>query len=359
MKRLPRRLALWGGAVAIAGGGFAFMANNAVSASSAGEGFNNISGYTVSGITYNDVCTGTLPNKVCTTNTFTLNLKPNVWNTSAPKEVAVTVFTGSTHTTITRTTGATHGGTLQITLMTTSTHAKAYYHVHVITSSPLFLHTITGLDVAAKLARLGVAVRPGEVVTPVRAAVLTLHRMGAKAPYLVVDERLEPEFSSLTLAGVFPDPPTERPDFIVVGDIGERWDYGLMSSLFAMISDGARLLALHKGRAWQTGSGLALDIGAFVAGLEYASGSEAIVTGKPSADFFLAALSAIGVTPAEAVMIGDDIDGDIGGAQSAGIRGVLVRTGKYRREHVERSGVTPWRTVDSLASLESLPELGP
>ena len=75
-------------------------------------------------------------------------------------------------------------------------------------------------DVEAKLARLGIEARPGEVMTPVRAAVSTLRRMGAKAPYLVVDERVAPEFGSLTPAGVFPDPPTERPDFIVVGDIG-------------------------------------------------------------------------------------------------------------------------------------------
>lgn len=209
-------------------------------------------------------------------------------------------------------------------------------------------------DVEAKLARLGIEVRSGEVVTPVGAAISILQERGAKAPYLVVDERVAPEFAAPAPVGVFPEPPARDPDFIVVGDIGRRWDYELMSSLFEMLSKGARLVALHKGRTWQTGSGLALDIGAFVAGLEYASRTEAIVTGKPAPDFFSAALAGMGLAAAQAVMVGDDIDSDIGGAQDAGIRGALVRTGKYRRALAERSAVIPWATIDSIADLDAL-----
>lgn len=152
MSRLSRRLAVWGGAAAIAGGGFAFMANNTVAASNAGEGIGAISGYTVSGITYNDVCTGTAPNQVCTTDTFTLNLKPDVWTNSAPKEIAVSLFHGTTKLiTVTRTTGTTHTGTITVTLETTTNPSNAFYHVHVRPSTAQFLHTITGLDVAASV----------------------------------------------------------------------------------------------------------------------------------------------------------------------------------------------------------------
>lgn len=213
--------------------------------------------------------------------------------------------------------------------------------------------------VEEKLTRLGIEVRAGEVATPLRAASSILRRRGATSPYLVVDERVASEFDALGPVGRYPAPPSAPPDFIVVGDIGRRWDYDLMNSLFSMVTAGARLLALHKGRTWQTGSGLALDIGAFVAGLEYASRTEAIVTGKPSPEFFLAALADMDVAAGAAVMIGDDIDGDIAGAQSAGIRGVLVRTGKYRQEYVERSGIVPWRTLDSIAEVgELLGEVG-
>ena len=34
--------------------------------------------------------------------------------------------------------------------------------------------------------------------------------------------------------------------------------------------------------------------------------------------------------PFQAVMVGDDIVSDVGGAQACGIRGLQVRTGKYR-----------------------------
>lgn len=209
-------------------------------------------------------------------------------------------------------------------------------------------------EVEAKLMRLGFDPQPGEVVSAVRAAVLTLSRLSAAAPYLVVDERIASEFDRFSPVGLFPEPPTAEPDFVVVGDIGPRWSYALMNDLYRLCLDGARLLALHKGRSWQTAEGLQLDIGAFVAGLEYAAGVEAIVTGKPSAGIFEAAVGDIGLEAREVVMVGDDIDGDIGGAQAAGIRGVLVRTGKYRRAVAEGSKVKPWATVDSIAGLDAL-----
>lgn len=47
------------------------------------------------------------------------------------------------------------------------------------------------------------------------------------------------------------------------------------------------------------------------------------VVGKPSKDFFLAALQSLGASPEQAVMVGDDVRDDVGGAQAAGIRGIL------------------------------------
>ena len=58
MIRLPRRLALWGGAAAVAAGGFAFMAQNVVGVSSAGEGVGAVTGYTVTHQTYGFTNTG-------------------------------------------------------------------------------------------------------------------------------------------------------------------------------------------------------------------------------------------------------------------------------------------------------------
>jgi ribonucleotide monophosphatase NagD (HAD superfamily) len=94
-----------------------------------------------------------------------------------------------------------------------------------------------------------------------------------------------------------------------------------------------------------------MDIGGFIDGLEYASGTKAMIIGKPSADFFQIALDHMGLNAHEVAMIGDDIDADVGGAQKAGLKGVLVRTGKYRKSYAELSAVMPDLTIDSVADL--------
>ena len=53
-------------------------------------------------------------------------------------------------------------------------------------------------------------------------------------------------------------------------------------------------------------------------------------------------------------MIGDDIESDIGGAQRAGLAGILVRTGKYREDAVLVSGIVPTATVPSVAEVPAL-----
>ena len=97
-------------------------------------------------------------------------------------------------------------------------------------------------------------------------------------------------------------------------------------------------------------------MGAFIAGLEQAAGVSATVVGKPSAAFFETVRGELGASPTEALMIGDDIDADVLGAQSAGIRGVLVRTGKFREDELTRARGRPDHVVDSLADVPLLVE---
>jgi ribonucleotide monophosphatase NagD (HAD superfamily) len=117
---------------------------------------------------------------------------------------------------------------------------------------------------------------------------------------------------------------------------------------------GAELVAMHRNKYWQKTGGLHVDIGAFVAGLEYVADVEATITGKPSAAFFDAAVASLGVKSANVVLVGDDIQSDIGGAQSAGLRAALVATGKYRPDLVAQSGIVPDWQLASIADLESI-----
>ena len=120
---------------------------------------------------------------------------------------------------------------------------------------------------------------------------------------------------------------------------------------FAELQMGAELYCLHKNKWWQTSRGPLLDAGAFVAGLEYATGVDATVLGKPSPAYFAAALDALGAEPELTWMVTDDIDADVRGAQSFGMRTALVRTGKFRPETLEGSGLVPEIVLSSVAQL--------
>ena len=143
-------------------------------------------------------------------------------------------------------------------------------------------------------------------------------------------------------------------DAVVMGDLGEGFTYEVLNEAFRKVRAGAELIALQKNRYWETAEGLSLDAGPFVAAVEYAADREAVVVGKPSEAFFELALSDLGVKPAAAAMVGDDVEADVGGALDAGIRGILVRTGKYREDDVRASGIEPTVIVDSIADVPDL-----
>ena len=135
---------------------------------------------------------------------------------------------------------------------------------------------------------------------------------------------------------------TDRsPEAVVVGDLGTEWDFERMNRAFRAIQGGALLVALQKNRYWMTGDGISLDAGPFVVALEYAARTEAVMVGKPSRDFFLLAASSLGVELDRITMIGDDIEADVGGAQAVGMKGVLVRTGKFRESDLKRADLSP------------------
>jgi ribonucleotide monophosphatase NagD (HAD superfamily) len=129
-----------------------------------------------------------------------------------------------------------------------------------------------------------------------------------------------------------------------------------LARAFEEIEAGALFYCLHKNKWWQTSRGPMLDGGAFVAGLEYATGVDAIVLGKPSPSYFAAALDALDAEPERTWMVTDDVEADIHGARLFGMRTVLVRTGKFRPETLELAEASPDVVVSSLAQFPALLE---
>ena len=130
---------------------------------------------------------------------------------------------------------------------------------------------------------------------------------------------------------------TEAPDVVLTGGAGPAFGYAELNSVFGDVQRGAELLAMHANLFWRTADGLALDAGAFLAGLESAAGVRATVLGTPAEAFFATALRGLGAAAEHTAMVGDDVESDVVGAQRHGLTGVLVRTGKLQPDHEEGS----------------------
>jgi HAD superfamily hydrolase (TIGR01458 family) len=198
-----------------------------------------------------------------------------------------------------------------------------------------------------KIKKLNLPIDIDEVLAPPRMAAEYLKKLSDPKLLLILEEETKTEFTQFTID-------EKKPDYIVLGHYENKWNYDLLNKLFKMVMNGSKMLALHKGRYWQTNEGLTLDIGLFVAGLEHATSQKAIVIGKPSQDFFKIALNSINVSPQSAVMVGDDIINDIKGAQDIGLQTILVKTGKFRQDILDNSSIKPNRIIDSIASLQKI-----
>ncbi|CAJ0931354.1 unnamed protein product [Ranitomeya imitator] len=192
-----------------------------------------------------------------------------------------------------------------------------------------------------KLQKFGFNISEDEVTAPGPAARKLMMEQGLR-PHLLVHDDLLPEFDSIDKS---------EPNCVVIGDAAENFSYQNVNRAFQVLVNLEKpvLISLGKGRYYKETEGLMLDVGAYMKALEYACDITAEVVGKPSKNFFLSALDELGVQPHEAVMVGDDVVNDIGGAQSCGIRGVLVRTGKYRPSDERHPQVTADGYVNNLA----------
>ncbi|WUO00329.1 HAD-IIA family hydrolase [Streptomyces sp. NBC_00299] len=220
----------------------------------------------------------------------------------------------------------------------------------------------TRASIARTLADAGFPVSAEDILTApaVTAAYLAEHCPGARCVLLNSGDIAE-DLDGIAIVGDDEDGSEgdgsggrSVPDVVVVGGAGPEFGYAALNRAFGHLQRGARLVAMHRNLYWRTDDGLQLDTGAFLVGLEKAARVEAEITGKPSAAFFEAALAHVGVGAGEAVMVGDDVESDVLAAQRAGVRGVLVRTGKYLPETHRAASGTPDDVIDSFADLPAL-----
>ena len=205
--------------------------------------------------------------------------------------------------------------------------------------------THTRADLAATLSDAGIAVAADEIVTAVvsTASYLRSHHPGARV-FVLSDGDAAADLEGIDLVA-------DAPAVVVLGGAYEGFDYRTMDRIFRWLMDGAVLVAMHRNLYWRTDEGWQLDGGAYVAGLEEATGHRAAICGKPAEAAFVAALEQLGVARDRALMVGDDVVNDILGARAAGIAGAVVRTGKFRPRDLEGVAPGPELILDSISDL--------
>ena len=204
-------------------------------------------------------------------------------------------------------------------------------------------------EIAAILTEGGMEVDVPMIFTAVSSAAGYLATRYPTARCLIINEgSLEDDLTGVNIAG------PESPSVVLLGGAGASIGYGELNAVFRLAVDGVPVVALHRNARFQTDEGPALDMGAFIVGLEAAAGIEIPVVGKPAPEFFRAALIDLGADINEAMIVGDDIDSDVRGGQAVGMTGVLVKTGKYRSSDLETQGPAPDHLIEDIRQLPEL-----
>jgi HAD superfamily hydrolase (TIGR01458 family) len=207
--------------------------------------------------------------------------------------------------------------------------------------------SVTPAALADRLAGFGFDAVEDELVTPVAVAA-QLFAATPRARVLAVASDQVRGLLGGCLAG-----PGEAATHVLVADPSYGATYAELDEAFRAVRAGAELVATQVNRIAIRDQGEHLDTGGWVRLLEYATATTARVLGKPSPEFFSAPLEALGRGPETALVVGDDLAADVGGAHAVGAAAVLVRSGKGDRPQ-PGAEAEPHVVVDSIADLPEL-----
>jgi len=102
----------------------------------------------------------------------------------------------------------------------------------------------------------------------------------------------------------------------------DRFDYDELRFAVQAVLGGAHLLCTSRDATFPMPDGPWPGTGTIVAAVEAATGTEAVIVGKPAPELFRTALVPLG--PGRALVVGDRADADLAGAKAAGLDAALV-----------------------------------
>lgn len=218
-------------------------------------------------------------------------------------------------------------------------------------------------EYVARLAALGAPVAAERIVTSARATALhfQLEAPEVRRVLVVGASGLERELRDVGLDTVTAGHASTRmaqegldgfaaaggPDAIACG-LDPQLTYLRVAAAADCIRAGAAFVATNRDPVFPTERGLRPGAGSIVAAIEATTGVTALTIGKPEPKLFELAAGAVGRSAADAVVVGDNLATDIGGAIAVGARSVLVLSGVTRAGDLD--GLAPDRHPTAVAA---------
>jgi HAD superfamily hydrolase (TIGR01458 family) len=215
-------------------------------------------------------------------------------------------------------------------------YLKSKYKIRFLSNSS----RNTPENIYKKLKNFGFNVKEREIFTALLAVKKYLINRNLKA-YIIATDEAEEFLKDLKGEGA-----------VVIADAYKNFSYENLNTAFRKIINGAEFLATNKNRYFKDNNGLSLDAGAFVKALEYSTQKKAKIFGKPSCSFFYEAIADMKLDKSKVIMIGDDIESDIIGAKKCGIKTILVKSGKFKKDDLKKT--TPDYIINSIAEISNI-----
>jgi len=209
----------------------------------------------------------------------------------------------------------------------------------------------TPKNVYKSLIEYGFKLKEDEIFTPIIALKEFLSDKTGVKLFLVTTEEVKEEFREFHFVRG-----TEVPDYVIVGDFRDNWDVNRLNEAFRhVIKNKAILLGTQGNKYYIDVNGEpVIDTGSFVHMIANAANVKPKIFGKPSKEYFLQALKRLNISANDTIVVGDDIETDILGAQNANLRGILVKTGKGQFFDSSEIRIMPYKVIDTFNSLIKL-----